>query len=104
MKTLHKVMVATVATVAFAGAAFAASQSIGSGLTLSGNQATGSDTVTVSGTVAPTLTMDVTGTALDFGNLNLGKANTLTGATTISVLSNATSFSVAASFADLSRV
>lgn len=61
----------------------------------------GSHVVTVNATVLPVLTMTVTNTDINFGELTLGGDNTASTTTTISVLSNGTAFQVQADYTPL---
>ncbi len=61
----------------------------------------GSHTVNVKATVLPVLTMTVTNTDINFGELTLWQDNTAGTSTNISVLSNGTAFQVQADYAQL---
>ena len=103
MKTLHKVTIATIATLTMASAAYAASITIGvgSGVTVVGNTASGGTGVTVSATVNPVLYMTLSGTAINFWALTPGTPSTITDGTDVSVTSNTSNFNVQATYGDL---
>lgn len=61
----------------------------------------GSHNITVKATVLPVLTMSVTNTDINFGELTLGGDNTAGTSTDISVLSNGTAFQVQADYTPL---
>lgn len=61
----------------------------------------GSHVVTVNATVLPVLTMSITNTDINFGELTLGGDNTASTTTAISVLSNGTAFQVQADYTPL---
>ena len=107
MKTMHKIIAAASVLAAVAtSVAFVNADStifVGSGITnlTSTGTATGSINVSVAAFVQPVLSMTLTGSAIDFGNLTLGAINTATGQTTINVTTNANTYNVQASYTSL---